>query len=67
MGVVTEFVLRYEQLNPKYRVFLMGFPIAKVTYYITIMITSSLEIMCFIWYHNIAVALFDLNRESSKC
>ena len=39
--------LRYEQLNPKYRVFCWAFPFAKVhvTYYITIMITSRLEII----------------------
>ena len=37
--------LRYEQLNPKYRVFLLVFSVAKVTYYITIMITSCLEII----------------------
>ena len=41
--------LRYEQLNPKHRVFLLGFPVCQgtctVTYYITIMITSRLEII----------------------
>ena len=39
--------LRYEQLNPKYRVFLLGSPVAKVTYNITIMITSCLEMIIF--------------------
>ena len=33
----------YEQQNPKYRVFLLGFSVAKVTHCITIMITSCLE------------------------
>ena len=44
MGSSSSF-LRYEQLNPKYRVFLLGSPVAKVTYYITIMITSCLEMI----------------------
>ena len=40
MGV-TEFVLRYEQLNPKFGVFLQGFPVAIVTFYVTKMTESS--------------------------
>ena len=43
--------LRYEQLNPKYRVFFLGFPVAKVTYCITIMITSCLKIFGFFLTH----------------
>ena len=39
MGV-TEFVLRYEQLKPKYGVFLQGFPVATVTCYVTKMTES---------------------------
>ena len=43
---VTKFkFLRYEQVKPKYRVFSLGFPVAKVTYYITIMTTFCLEII----------------------
>ena len=37
--------LRYEQLNLKCRVFLLGFPVAEVIYYITIMMTSCLEVI----------------------
>ena len=37
------YFLRYEQLKPKHRVFLLGFSVAKVTYYVTITIASCLE------------------------
>ena len=48
--------LRSEQLNPKDRVFLLGIAVAKVTYCITIMITSCLEKnRCFILHHDVAV------------
>ena len=56
-GSLSSF-LRYEQLNPKYRVFLLGFPIAKVTYYITVMITSCLE-MISVSYGTITLLLRD--------
>ena len=39
MGV-TECVLKYEQLKPKYGVFLQDFSAATVTYYVTKMIES---------------------------
>ena len=54
----TEF-LRYGQLKPKTRVFLLGFPTAKVTYYVTIMIASCSAIIAVsLWYgHDFAVAL----------
>ena len=44
MGI-TEFVLRYEQLKTKYRVFLQGFPVSMVTCYVTIMTASSSAII----------------------
>ena len=59
-GITAEFIfeINYEQLNPKYRVFLLGFPIAKVTYYITVMITSCLE-MISVSYGTITLLLCD--------
>ena len=51
--------LRYEQPNPKYRVFFLGFPVAKVTYHITIMITSCLEIID-VSYRTITLLLRDI-------
>ena len=44
-GASSSSILKYEQINPKYRVFLLYVSVAKVTYYITIMITSCLEII----------------------
>ena len=52
--------LKYEQLNPKYRVRLLGFPVAKVAYYnyIAIKITSCLEIIG-VSYSSITLLLRD--------
>ena len=49
-------LLRYKQLNPRYRVFLLSFPIAKVSYYVTIMTTSCFEIIG-VSYHTIRLLL----------
>ena len=52
MGVTDFFFfLRYEQLNPKYGVFLQGFSVGMVTFYVTNFSNN----WCLIWYHNIAV------------
>ena len=48
--------LRYEQLKPKYGMFLKGFPVARVLVlrHKNDLIFSSNN-WCLIWYHNIAV------------
>ena len=50
--------MRYDQLRPKYRAFLQGFPVTMVTYYVTIM-TAFYSAIIAVSYGNIALLLRD--------
>ena len=50
--------LTFDQLKPKYRVFLPGFPVAKVIYYVTIMAASCSAIIS-VSYGTITLMLRD--------
>ena len=66
--------MRYVQLKPKYRMFLFGFPVAAVTYYVTIT-TASCSAIIDVSYGTITLLLRDtvcsanIYKESvsSKC
>ena len=57
MGAPSSF-LRYEQLKPKYGVFLQGFPVAMVTFYVTKM-TKSFSAIIGVRYGSITLLLND--------
>ena len=65
METISSF-LRSEQLNTKYRVFLQGFPVSMVTFYVTIMTASSSAIIAGTITFCLVIKCFSVNPSNNK-